>query len=632
MSRSWEWEKTVAGRPGMSGDIAKIFKHEELKNPGVFALDAPPAAATLLAREVIQNSWDAARELRETDATAPQFQIEFRFQELQGAAKQSLVRALALDNHADRVRSLDRAKVGLSQRDCLTVIRGDEPIRVLEISEHAASGMYGPWEQNKSHMFLALLSIGFTEKFDGAGGSYGYGKAGLINGSRIRTVLAYTCFRERTDDPGVTRRLLGVTYWGPHDFNGANHPGIATLSAGTAGEIKPFENEAADEIARELGLELRDPEKPGELGTTFLLIDTPIEPTDLVRAVERSWWPAILEGDFVVTVVKADGSTLSPRPMRDPVLHTFIDAWEIAMGRSEPGPDDRRTELTGPDSPSVNGNKIYPVVGTLGLVADLSGWSFADQTMGPDDEVTHRGLIALTRSPRMVVEYLAVGQTAPYLRGVFIADPSIDELLRQTEPKAHDSWQTKAGEEVDLSAAAMAQHVIQRIRQTYSNHRFKLKPPAPPPEEVNLPFFSEIMKKVMAGKAQGQPVPVPDTRTISIRLEHEPQESGADGLIKMVGSASYSLSDHFKGESAIVNLTIAYRFIEDERVGDYATLEIEAPSGFTEVSGGVFTGVLNRGQEARFGFASAPYDPTWSGRLIVNGDVQSGQTDKAEGE
>ncbi|MGH7300520.1 MAG: hypothetical protein ACREJE_08920, partial [Candidatus Rokuibacteriota bacterium] len=144
------------------------------------------------------------------------------------------------------------------------------------------------------------------------------------------------------------RRLLGVTYWGPHDLEGTNHPGIGTLSAGEAGLIRPFENEDADEIARRIGLQPRTPAKPEDLGTTFLLIDTPLDPTDLVRAIERSWWPAIQEGDFIAQVVDVDGSTLTPRPMRDPVLHTFVDAWEIATGRSEPGEHDRSATLTGP--------------------------------------------------------------------------------------------------------------------------------------------------------------------------------------------------------------------------------------------------------------------------------------------
>lgn len=630
MSCLWEWEKTVAGRPGMSGDLAKIFRHEEPKNPGVLAVDAPPVAATLLAREVIQNSWDAARELQESEARVPQFQIEFRFLEFQGDAKRLLVQALALDSLADRVRVIDRSKIGLGATDCLDKINENDPVRVLQITENAASGMFGPWEQNKSHMFLALLSIGFTEKFSGAGGSYGYGKAGLINGSRIRSVIAYSCFRERDNDPGVTRRLLGVTYWGPHDFGGVNHPGIGTLSAGAAGAIRPFENEEADEIADRIGFELRIPTNPEDLGTTFLLIDTPIEPADLVRAIERSWWPAILEGDFIATVVNFDGSTLSPRPLRDPVLHTFVDAWEISMGRSSPGPHDRRTDLTGPDTPAIGGVPKYPKAGVLGLVSDLSGWSYADQTTGPDDDVTHKSLVALTRSPRMVVEYLVVGQSPPYLRGVFIADPSVDDVLRQTEPKAHDSWQTKAEEgEIDPDAAAIARHVIQKIKQTVNNHRTKLKPPAPPPEEVDLPFFSEIMRKVMSGAGKGQPHPVPDTRPISIRLEYAPRESRSRGLIEMVGSASFALTEHFKGDSATVTLTIAYRFVEDERVGDYVGLTIRAQEGFSLIAEGVFTGVIERGHEARFEFGSAPYDPAWSGRLIVNGEVQGAPSDGA---
>ncbi|MBA4156185.1 MAG: hypothetical protein H0X65_01760 [Gemmatimonadetes bacterium] len=163
--------------------------------------------------------------------------------------KRSLVRALALGELATRVRGIDRARVGLGPTDCLETLDTDVPLRVLRITESGASGMYGQWEQNKSHMYLALLSIGFTEKFSGAGGSYGYGKAGLINGSRIRSVVAYTCFREQENGPGVTRRLLGVTYWGPNDCAGSNHPGIATFSRGSAGAIRPFENDEADEVA-----------------------------------------------------------------------------------------------------------------------------------------------------------------------------------------------------------------------------------------------------------------------------------------------------------------------------------------------------------------------------------------------
>ena len=93
----WDWDKTDAGKPGMSGDIAKLFRHEDPKAPGAFVVDDPPAAATLMAREVIQNSWDAALELREEmGSRTPQFEIEFRFVGLTGSEKRQMVLGLDL--------------------------------------------------------------------------------------------------------------------------------------------------------------------------------------------------------------------------------------------------------------------------------------------------------------------------------------------------------------------------------------------------------------------------------------------------------------------------------------------------------------------------------------------------------
>ena len=59
---SWWWEEVHSNRTGVSGDFAKEFKNETVKEPGMFAADHIPAEASLLVREAIQNSWDAARE------------------------------------------------------------------------------------------------------------------------------------------------------------------------------------------------------------------------------------------------------------------------------------------------------------------------------------------------------------------------------------------------------------------------------------------------------------------------------------------------------------------------------------------------------------------------------------------
>ena len=65
---AWWWEGVDPHRTGVSGDFAKEFKNETVKEPGTFAADHIPAEASLLVREAIQNSWDAARERYAADA------------------------------------------------------------------------------------------------------------------------------------------------------------------------------------------------------------------------------------------------------------------------------------------------------------------------------------------------------------------------------------------------------------------------------------------------------------------------------------------------------------------------------------------------------------------------------------
>ena len=298
----------------------------------------------------------------------------------------------------------------------------------------------------------------------------------------------------------------------------------------------------------------------------FLVIDAAVNPSDLVTAIERSWWPALQEGDFYTQIKDYDGSTLSPRPMRDPVLRPFIDAWEIAMGRSEPRDDDHRGFIKGQEGSVAAGGSVDRV-GSYGLVADMSGWSYADQTIGPqEDDVDHRSLVALTRSTRMVIEYHEAGRTPPYVRGVFLADPRVDDLLRQTEPKAHDAWRTTSDDgELDPLAAEMAAYVLKRIKQAVNNHRTRLKPPVPPPEDVDLPFFNDIMRRVMSGGGLGVRQPVPDVRPLSIRLAHDLEPTGQDLAIRITGRARFSLPDHVETEEAEV--TLSHRADAESLVG-----------------------------------------------------------------
>jgi hypothetical protein len=641
----WDWEKTDPAHSLTSGDIAKFFKNEGTKNPGVLAKGAPPDAATLTAREVIQNSWDAARELQETlksaGQAAPNFEIEFEFTDLVGQAKSDMIGRLDLAGLHARLNAIDakgenaRAAVGLSEQNALDTLVDEKPLRILRVIERGASGMYGPFTGDQSKLYLALVSIGYTAKAEGSGGSYGYGKAGLIAASSIRTVVAYTGFQPQKSEPGVTRRLLGMTYWGQHSLDGNSNTGFARFGHFTEGWTRPFENDQADQVAEGLGFTLRDPNMTSDLGTTFLLIDPVIEPGDLIRAIERNWWPALESNEFVAfaTVNSADGKSqrIDAIPRQDPVLKSFISSWDLATTSQDVT---QSNKVQKPIGTYLNRN-----LGTLGLLAKTDGWSYAqvEAPTGPqaeDDDDTdvvgrQSSLVALIRGPKMVVEYLVCdpGKT-PYLRGVFVADEEVDDLLRQTEPKAHDSWQTKfkdVAAAVDSEAPKFANEILKRIRKEVREMQKRLKPPPPAPEDINLPEFQDLFRKLMSGGSRGgiKPPP-PGDRDVSLQFPKKKLVAAGDGRVRLEARIAVRLSETFKaGEEsaeATCAVEVSYAFLEDGRKGAACKLSIVAPPGFFQEAPGRFTGVLGR-NEVSFEVSSEAYSSDWSARLGAIGKV-----------
>ena len=623
----WKWEQTDPDRSGSSGDLAKLFKNEVVKNPGVFAENAPHEAATLMAREVIQNSVDAASDLAdELGDDAPEFEISFEFDQHDREAKSALVEALDLSAIAARGTNLSdprwRSSLGLDADDLLDHLHDSSPLRTLKITESGTTGMYGAFEGGRSKMFLALISLGLTVKAAGSGGSYGYGKAGLIRGSAIRMVVAYSAFRERADDPSVTRRLLGMTYWGQHDLDDVSYTGFARFGAEQdSGATRPFENDEADRVAVGLGLDVRDASVPQDLGTTFLLVEPTVDPNDLSSAIARNWWPALEDGRMTAFVA-AGGTVTVPRPMKDPVLRTFVDAYHLATtDQDNSKPNQYRQALR---RVNIDGS-IYRL-GGLGLVSEPGGWSYESDAADDDGEIRHRSLVALVRGPRMVVEYLEAGRARPFVRGVFVADDEVDELLRQTEPKAHDSWQIRAPElGTDLAATRVAETVLDRVRDHVRKFRKQLRPASRPAEDVRLPELERLFGRIFSSAGGDSSAPPPSERPFSIIVDESVEVAG-DGLIRLRGSASFALSEHHVDDEADVELALSYRFVEDGGNGEEAMLTIEPPAGFEAVDTVpyVFRGRLGR-ERSRFTFSSDAYPADWTGRF--KGDVDFAVTE-----
>ena len=592
----WHWEKVSVNVGGSSGDLAKLFKNEQVKCPSLLAANAPSADAVLLAREVIQNSWDAAIELKKSMADGgeiyPGFAIDFEFQHLTGDERTQMVEVLGLTSVADRLHSLTTApsdqtavsaiSLGLSEGSFLESLNTSSPLSILKITESGATGMYGPWSGDKSKLFVAMIYFGTTIKPAGSGGSYGFGKSGLIRGSRTRTVIAYTCFKEREDDPGVTRRLLGVNYWGRHVIANTSFSGFGRLGAPDGEYVKPFENEEADEFAVKLGMRMRDSSNVEDLGTTFLLVDPSVEPEELNEAVLRNWWPAVLDHDFSVQIFPySGGKVLHPKPKKSELLRPFVEAYDIARySQDNPVGEDRR-KFAISSVPNQAGGAVVRF-GDLGLAAELGGWSYPkpsiDSDADEDHPIEHRSLVALVRGPKMVVEYFEVGTRQPFIRGTFIASPDIDDVLRQTEPAAHDSWQVKASDGVAEEATSVAKKTLDAIRRRVDEFRSDLKPETPKPEDIRLPELEKLFKKLINGDGPIPPPPPPGERDVSISIKAlELDEYGEDGLIFLKAAAEFKLIENIKESMSntspkIVQILAKAQFLEDEKRKDIVPL------------------------------------------------------------
>jgi hypothetical protein len=651
---SWVWEKTDVRHSGSSGDIAKLFKNEGIAHPGVMATDAPSEEATLAAREIIQNSWDAARELH-NELTAegievPPFEIDFIFKNHLGSSKKKLSDSLDLPGLAAQLKKITslglsaRAAIGLRSTSCLDTI-SDRKIAVssLTIIERGATGMYGKFDQAHSKLYLALISIGYTKKAEGSGGSYGYGKAGLVGASLTRTVVAYTCFRERADDPGVTRRLIGMTYWGQHEVEASSFTGFARFGRFNDGWSQPFENDDADDIARSLGLDTRCADDPHDLGTTFLLLDPLIEPDDLRVAIERNWWPAITDNAFTARVERKsdDGTTetFEVRPSRNPILKSFIRGYELATTSQDNSLNHEVSKSLGKAPKAADSLPL----GRLGLLAKLDGWSYpeyqapeppheveaiTDQETSPrsaDETVRPSSLVALVRGPLMIVEYLeyAPGK-APFIRGTFVADETVDELLRQTEPKAHDSWQVRGAEEgVDERAPVVALAVTRKIKTGIAEFQKKLKPPPPAAGDVRLPIFTDLFQNLITGRDIKFP-PLPTSqRDISVAFSQEGLRPAGGDSVVYNATIRFRLADAFRqDDSAEVTFSFNYCFIEDGRRGRSCPLAIKAPLGFTLNAEGDYTGVLTK-KPVAFRVSTDSYSADWTGRITAVGKLKT---------
>ena len=662
-SAQWNFEIYDAGRSNYSGKIASIVKNVTLKNPGVLGLGAigeerPSDEAGLMAREAVQNCWDNARDRATADSVAANCHLEFRFMELRNQEKAAFVQAAGLHELADRADRLDKIKQGFAFPETYEKLDDpDHPLRVMQLIEvSGTTGMYGPWRGKKSRLNLALLNVGFHRKGEGGGGSYGYGKAALIRCSGVRVVAAYTAFNESITDgtpsfPDDTdRRFIAVNYWEEHDLDELEFTGWARLGSGPDG-TGPFEGEEADEMASKFQIDLRDPAETstsasGGIGSTLVVVDPIVEPQDVLLAVERYWWPALVDKawSLEIAIVDYSGKELRPNPAINDDLSPFVKAYESMKaidGRTGKGLDQKRHKYLSEYRLPGTGKKVIP--GMLSMDWDDTEGSW---TWPPDkDETEHRSLIALCRGPRMVVAYLEIegkGIKPPYLRGVFInGDDKTNNLLRETEAGMHLEWATEGNDpDVDADAYSLANNIISGIKSKVSKAKRDLFRPARTASRSHLPELARFMEKFFGGgKGTKKKIErVPEHRTISIQFSEPAEPEARKGGVCSVAVIEFAPMAEISEEAPFkVEIEITYRIQEDGSGGSsWPCKIIKVPSGFTAQQKPIFDkkgkpvnnpdgtpvlsdtvileGTLEREPPLLLRVESDPHDEEWTGQ------------------
>ena len=422
----------------------------------------------------------------------------------------------------------------------------------------------------------------------------------------------------------MTRRFLGMTYWGAHSLDGRDFNGWARL----AESGRPYEDTEADSWATRLRMRPRDPVDPTSLGSTFLVINPTVGPDELIKAVERYWWPAIESPkvNFDVTVVDHHGDQWAPRPRTDHALRAFIKAYGLHHG-DKVGNDSKLGYLRDIELPGSGDRIVSP--GAVALVADTTpgGWSWP----GPDDPLQdHKSLVALVRGPRMVVKYLDCGAAAPFVRGVFVAGPEANDLLAATEPPLHDDWPTRRiAEEVPGDAYSLSSEVMARIRTQVGAFRRALRPPTSSLNRVTLREFDNFMKNLIEGRTgqRKKPVDPGPPRQISFRfLELGPEQApGTEGLIRSRAKLRFAPMERVIEESPFpVRIRISYRLVEDGHLGEPWGMVLEdVPDGFEleDEELGKLTLLGSLGENGiELSLRSDPHHADWSGEFLPSAE------------
>ncbi len=649
VSPEWKWIQPIPGVPDIGGAIGSMFKAEGSDPPKALRALFPgfgdaSLRASMFAREAIANSWDA---YWHSEHQHQDFELHFRFRTLTLMESRSLQRTLHLDalkqrlGEAASTKSEARRQLGLSPADCLDDLT--KPLRVLEVVERWGGGMHGAWDSGDSALERALIKVGWAQSKQGAGGSFGYGKAAVAQGSRILSVIAYSCF-DPDDGDEVTRRLLGATYWNHHQVDDEKFNGWALFGDQSGLVTRPLEDEQADSVAAEIGISTRSLDVPEEMGSTLFIVDPAFGREELEAAILCNWWPALqhtLDWRMHLFISEDDEEPTEVLAEPDhPVLGPFVRAYtaaEAVLLSSEVDAEEVDSTKEKIETFEIRRDDELVAAVSLEEVKSESG--------------STESLVAMMRTHRMVIRYEKVGTGAPTARGVLIADDEVNESLRQTEPPEHHRWLRMStgdnhGSPEDFQLAKLIFSSLTEIANSFRRSR------APIAEARRgwTPGFSGFLgvpgeakkgKRPKGGEEERETKQRPK-RKVYVHLVHpdtfadieqRPARSigKAPNTLRAQATVEFAISDPEQNPQLDVEFQLSGRVVEESGKGDLLPIEVEPVKGsadLVQVESGDegtarYRGTLRKDNPVRFNVVTSEYSDEWTVDLTFDAVVKS---------
>jgi hypothetical protein len=232
----------------------------------------------------------------------------------------------------------------------------------------------------------------------------------------------------------------------------------------------------------------------------------------------------------------------------------------------------------------------------------------------------------------MVVEYHTYSLGMPFIRGCFVAHDDVDDLLRQTEPPAHDKWHDAVGVDgINPLAPKVAKVVKNEIKEKVKDFKKRFTAPPPRAGELNLPILDEL-SRLMKGRKPTPPRQNPRAVRLNFLTAAHVVAAGS-GMLACRSAVQISVDDwvwSMVGDVSEVEVTVllAVAYLEDETIGERLKMSVTCSDDRflqTSVDDGkyVWRGPLGPLDYVTFEIKTEPYSADWSVKFSPTADVTS---------